>query len=216
METPSKPRKTKNGLEQKLPMVSKLACGLFSVSFIKSHLQRVTFDDLGTGFVWNGWTPLKVNFFVWRLALNRLPTMDNLEKRNVQTGTGLCRLCSEHQETVDHLFVSCRMAQSVWDFIGSWCRLHGLFLFGVNDTINFHKQGQGSVKWRKVVQVVIQTTLWCIRRCRNNAIFKRIQPSVRRVEEVKVLGYLWYKNRSKVASLSWENWCNFDLACMGV
>lgn len=36
------------------------------------------------------------------------------------------------------------------------------------------------------------------------------------VEEVKILSFLWVRNRAKAHSLTWDNWCNFNLSSMGV
>ncbi|KAJ0716513.1 hypothetical protein HanPI659440_Chr13g0513581 [Helianthus annuus] len=37
-----------------------------------------------------------------------------------------------------------------------------MFLFRVEDIIKFHQHVSGSTKWRKVLQIIIKTTLWCI------------------------------------------------------
>ncbi|KAJ0858094.1 putative reverse transcriptase zinc-binding domain-containing protein [Helianthus annuus] len=71
---------------------------LFSVSDIRKQLQGVHFAETGTGFKWNNWAPLKVSFFAWRVALNRLPMMDNLE-RGIHVRPDLCKLCKECPET---------------------------------------------------------------------------------------------------------------------
>ncbi|KAJ0478903.1 hypothetical protein HanHA300_Chr13g0504981 [Helianthus annuus] len=70
-----------------------------------------------------------------------------------------------------------------------------MFFFGVEDIIKFHKHVRGSGKWRKVLHMVLKTTLWCIWGSRNKAIFKGLQQRVENIEEeIKVLGNLWCKN----------------------
>ncbi|XP_022020022.1 uncharacterized protein LOC110920094 [Helianthus annuus] len=191
--------------------------GIFSVRSIKRRLQVATFEDLGNGFQWNKLVPIKVNFLAWRLSLNRLPTVDNLEARGLQVGSSMCSFCGLQRETAEHLFVSCRLSQVVWDFVATWCKLYGFFMFGVTDLISYYKKARGSEKWRSLVYLVIQTAVWCIWRSRNEAIFRRKQPTLERIKnEITAMGYLWYKSRSKLANLTWEKWCNFDLVSMAV
>ena len=50
---------------------------------------------------------------VWRLLLDRLPTKYNLAKRDLQMANLSCLLCLECDETGQHLFVECKVAQKV-------------------------------------------------------------------------------------------------------
>jgi len=49
----------------------------------------------------------------WRLLLDRLPTTVNLARRGLQVGNVCCPLCSDGVETAQHLYSTCRVAQSV-------------------------------------------------------------------------------------------------------
>src|ERR1044072_211286 len=59
--------------------------------------------------IWAVWAPAKVHAFGRRLALGRLPTLDNLIKRGIVTNGGLnqCYFCHNHSESVNHLFFEC-------------------------------------------------------------------------------------------------------------
>ncbi|KAJ0570205.1 putative RNA-directed DNA polymerase [Helianthus annuus] len=191
--------------------------GEFTVKSLRKLLQSKSFTDLDTCCTWNKWSPIKVNFFTWRLALDRLPTLENLARRNIQVGSLMCKFCGEMQETSEHLFISCGLSQSVWEFVRTWCQLHRFVLFDVKDALQYHKDARGSKRWKTAIYTVIQTTLWCIWRARNEAIFNGKQPMARNIkEEIKVLGFLWLKNRAKESNLTWEKWCNFDLRYMGI
>ncbi|KAL4583690.1 hypothetical protein LXL04_008273 [Taraxacum kok-saghyz] len=50
--------------------------------------------------------PAKVNVFAWRLSLNRLPTMVNLDNRGIDVGSVLCHLCDCDVETTLNNFKS--------------------------------------------------------------------------------------------------------------
>ncbi|KAL8234561.1 hypothetical protein R6Q59_020661 [Mikania micrantha] len=116
-------------------------------------------------------------------------------------------------ETVEHLFVTCRMAQYIWEKISEWCRLEPLIIFSLNDLADVSKLGSGSKKWKKMIHAVCVTTLWCIWRHRNKIVFKSQSSSNNNLlEEICTLSFLWVKNRAKLASLSWDQWCDFDVS----
>ncbi|XP_035839068.1 uncharacterized protein LOC118486612 [Helianthus annuus] len=55
---------------------------------------------------------------------------------------------------------------------------------------------------------------WGIWRMRNEVIFRQGSPNtVKVLEEIKAMAYLWVKNRSKEAQFSWDDWCRFR--CFG-
>jgi len=47
--------------------------------------------------------------------LDRLPTKDKLIEREVQVQRSLCELCLASDESVEHLFFSCKVFQKVWN-----------------------------------------------------------------------------------------------------
>lgn len=55
----------------------------------------------------------KVKFFIWRCAINNLPTGENLQKRGLLTHT-LCTKCGE-VETLEHILFQCETAKKVWE-----------------------------------------------------------------------------------------------------
>jgi len=56
----------------------------------------------------------------WTLLLDRLPTRVNLARRGIQVGNVCCPLCNDGVESTQHLFSTCRVAQSVWDQCERW------------------------------------------------------------------------------------------------
>nr|GEU68220.1 RNA-directed DNA polymerase, eukaryota [Tanacetum cinerariifolium] len=70
---------------------------------------------------WNRFIPNKVNVFIWRLMLNKLPTRVNLDMRDIDVGSLLCPICLEDLETVNHIIFSCNMAKDLWSlFAKRW------------------------------------------------------------------------------------------------
>ncbi|XP_022019342.1 uncharacterized protein LOC110919377 [Helianthus annuus] len=191
--------------------------GSFSVSSVKEKTHRLMFSDLRLDFEWNNWFPIKVNFLVWRLIQDKLPTKAALNRRNVIIEDNRCKMCGDEEESALHLFASCRIAEQIWEFITRWCRIKQVLVLELKDLANIHKCNRGSHRWKKTVNLVTQATIWVIWRSRNEAVFEGKQPYVNRMkEEIKMFGYMWLKSRVKNANISWENWCNFDLISLGV
>ncbi|KAG2255137.1 hypothetical protein Bca4012_091693 [Brassica carinata] len=72
----------------------------------------------------NIWSPPllpKLKFFLWKVALNALPTGDNLQKKGLLINTN-CARCGG-TESIYHILVHCTFAKEVWE-VGPW--LHQL------------------------------------------------------------------------------------------
>ncbi|XP_071718114.1 uncharacterized protein [Rutidosis leptorrhynchoides] len=67
--------------------------------------------------------PLKVDIFVWRVKLLRLPVRVELDKRGVDLDSILCPICKINLETVDHSLTQCPNM-----FFGSIFSSGGIFL----------------------------------------------------------------------------------------
>ncbi|XP_021985451.1 uncharacterized protein LOC110881535 [Helianthus annuus] len=118
----------------------------------------------------------------------------------------------KNEETTDHLFLSCGLAQAVWDSVSRWCRISPVYAFESKDLVRMHHHLSGSFKWKKVIFTIVQTTVWCMWRCRNEVVFNQKQANVARlVEEIRALGFLWVRSRAKLQEMSWEMWCSFNL-----
>ncbi|KAJ0586631.1 putative reverse transcriptase zinc-binding domain-containing protein [Helianthus annuus] len=187
--------------------------GIFSVKSLKCTLQTARFSNLGNDFIWNNWNPIKVNFLAWRVSIDRLPTLAALAHRNVISGQITCKLCDLHEEDVEHLFVSCEMAQQVWNFVSQWCKISSIYAFRVKDLLGWHKHVRGTEKWRKLVYAIVQVSIWVIWRCRNDLVFNGKQVNLDHMtSEIKHLSFVWVGNRSSLKEISWEEWCNFNVS----
>ncbi|KAJ0442970.1 putative RNA-directed DNA polymerase [Helianthus annuus] len=189
----------------------------FSVRSLKNHLQMARFSDLGNNFDWNNWIPSKVNFLAWRISLERLPTRVALARMNVGDGQVICKICEQHPEDIDHLFVSCDLAQQVWNYISAWCKISSIYAFRAKDLLDWHKHVSGNSKWRKLIYAIMQVSLWVLWRGRNHLTFNNKEIILARMmEEIKRLSFLWIGNRSSIKGITWEEWNRFEVAskCM--
>jgi hypothetical protein len=59
--------------------------------------------------IWKVKVPPRVVFFVWTVTLGKSQTLDNLRKMNIIV-MELCYMCKNCGESIDHLFIHCRVA----------------------------------------------------------------------------------------------------------
>ena len=73
--------------------------------------------DFTSNFSWKGiWkvkVPKRVAFFMWTAAHGQILTLDNLMLRG-RSLTNRCCMCCCNEEFVDHLFIVCPLAHSMW------------------------------------------------------------------------------------------------------
>ncbi|XP_076902328.1 uncharacterized protein LOC143557043 [Bidens hawaiensis] len=185
---------------------------VFTVKGIKEHMSVNTYEAPEFVLGWSRLVPKKVTFVAWRAALTRLPTFDALEKRNIPVVSNICPFCGEIEESVEHIFILCGVAQSVWCVLAQWCKVPNLFLFCFLDILNAYKFLRLSKAKAEVFQGVCLIATWCLWKKRNDIVHNGTPVSISSlVEEVKVLGYLWIKNRGKKKGLIWKVWSRFNV-----
>ncbi|KAL4565983.1 hypothetical protein LXL04_030092 [Taraxacum kok-saghyz] len=132
---------------------------------------RKWIDDqvLPGGIVKIRWSKLvsrKVNVFVWRARLDRLPTRRLLRDRGIDIPSLMCPICVTEVQAVD-----VRGIGTLFEWIDS---------SNLND------------KKRKVLEAVVDTTLWMVWRYRNDVVFegKMIRKSFI-FDYVREFSFLW-------------------------
>ncbi|XP_022004109.1 uncharacterized protein LOC110901606 [Helianthus annuus] len=93
----------------------------FSVKAVKKVLITERGNCHLPNFDWCKWVPLKCNIVAWRGNLDRLATRVHLRRRNVDLISVMCPFYGDFEETVEHLFTACAMANRVW-FLLDACR----------------------------------------------------------------------------------------------
>ncbi|CAK8576835.1 unnamed protein product [Lathyrus sativus] len=111
-------------------------------SFYTALTSSASVHDIGSDgatlleILWKTVLPAKVQTFIWRMALDRLPTRSNLMKRRViDYSQNLdCAFCSSSYEDVSHLFFSCTKSSLVWNMICDWVDIENIS----EDCCNLH------------------------------------------------------------------------------
>ncbi|XP_057811301.1 uncharacterized protein LOC131025525 [Salvia miltiorrhiza] len=88
----------------------------------RSECSNPSADAPLVASVWQILAPNKAVVSAWRLLRNRLPSSDNLRKRNINLGNEEleCKQCYSHYESISHLFTMCSKTQKVWNEIQNW------------------------------------------------------------------------------------------------
>ncbi|KAJ9553129.1 hypothetical protein OSB04_017174 [Centaurea solstitialis] len=93
----------------------------FSVKKLRELLAGVGGGVVGGGeTVWALFVPKKVNVFMWRLRLGRLPLRVSLDKMGVDLNSVLCPRCGDEAEDLDHALLKCKAVRTLWSKIGVW------------------------------------------------------------------------------------------------
>ncbi|XP_040866062.1 uncharacterized protein [Glycine max] len=100
--------------------------GQYSIRSAYSVLREDISEEAQDGEfkeLWKLKVPPKVAVFAWRLLKDRLPTRDNLRRKQVELHEYLCPFCRTMEESACHLFFHCRKVLPVWWESLSWVNL---------------------------------------------------------------------------------------------
>ncbi|XP_021986391.1 uncharacterized protein LOC110882759 [Helianthus annuus] len=127
----------------------------------------------------------------------------------------LCALCGEGIESVDHLFTACNISMSVWNRLSGWIKIPPIFAFSFKDLLEVHKWFDGNKSAKKIVRGLIMVTCWAIWKARNDKFFSKGRGDSNVIfGDVRSMGFLWLKCRSKNNNIGWRDWCSFPLYMM--
>ncbi|GKA92822.1 RNA-directed DNA polymerase, eukaryota, reverse transcriptase zinc-binding domain protein [Tanacetum coccineum] len=161
---------------------------------------------------WNRSVPIKVNVFLWRLALNKLPTRVNLDRKGIDVDSTLCPICGDDVETINHLFFTCEMARVLWANLACWWDLDVPFCSSFSDWICWLDSSHLSAKGKLFLDGVGGTVLWTIWNYRNRLIFSVDPPKKASLWDFIVSqSFLWISSRNPKFSFSWLGWIQYPL-----
>ncbi|XP_021971591.1 uncharacterized protein LOC110866755 [Helianthus annuus] len=163
----------------------------FTIGNLRSELDSMTSIPETQVLKWLSWIPKKINCFLWRAVLDRIPTRDALAIRNIQIPSVVCALCSICSESVDHLLISCQYAQLVWTAISLWVKIPPRYVLGLVGLLEHIQSHCSSQEKKKAVYMIIAATCWILWRIRNNVIFNgKTTNASRKVGDIKALSFV--------------------------
>ncbi|XP_035832997.1 uncharacterized protein LOC118481817 [Helianthus annuus] len=183
----------------------------FRACDIRGELDQMPFIPETKVLKWSSWIPKKINYFLWRVVLNRIPTKEALAIRNVPMPSLVCVMCNKELESADHLLITCEFAQQLWVGVSQWMKITlPRYLLSVVDLLNYINNLQMEGNKQKAVYMISATVCWSLWKARNDKIFnnKACQLS-KMMGEVKALSFLWLSSRAAKLKLEWMNWREF-------
>ncbi|KAE8698885.1 Phospholipid-transporting ATPase 3 [Hibiscus syriacus] len=145
--------------------------GLFSVKSCRKALgKEVGGFDLWSKGVWLGLSPPRVEAFLWQLAHQKVAVKMELVKRGMSLEEDiLCPFCKEHEESVQHLFISCFVVWELWNKLASFWDLSIVLPQDPPSLLNsWGSLRLNSLIWKFIPGVVF----WSIWKARNAIVFE--------------------------------------------
>ena len=185
----------------------------FSVASTRILIDSHILEGFPIATRWNGCIPIKVNIFLWRLLLNKLPSRVNLDRRGIDVPSILCPICHEDVETANHIFFTCEMASTLWSMLAKWWEVDIPLCANMEDWIVWLDSSHFSKKVRVFLEGVGGVLLWCIWSFRNGLVFSTSSPKKSLLwDRVVSQSFLWISSRNPNFKFSWVGWLQNPIA----
>nr|KAJ0203968.1 hypothetical protein LSAT_V11C500292530 [Lactuca sativa] len=182
--------------------------GVFHVNTLRTQIDWRNMMPGEVSLKWTHEVPLKVNCFIWRAKLDRLPTARALTRRGIQLMSALCPYCELEEEDTAHALFRCPLASKVWEYVGHWCNIPHLQFQNAEEMVKYVTQWGTCSKQRKTLTSICYGTAWSIWKARCDWIFKKQRTSPPRLaDSVKSIVFTWIKHRRDRCNISWIDWC---------
>ncbi|XP_058733646.1 uncharacterized protein LOC131605289 [Vicia villosa] len=164
---------------------------------------------------WRSGVPSKIKIFGWRLMLNRLPSKDQLSKRNIihRDEDKVCVLCVSVLENLEHLFFFCDFSKKVWENILIWMEVKLVGnVAGAEHILQCTQAVYGKTR-KKNLCIIWLATVWMLWNTRNNFIFNNTSLVLDDViVSIKLVSWIWHSIGAKKGGvLSFYFWLKAPL-----
>ncbi|XP_057795794.1 uncharacterized protein LOC131011909 [Salvia miltiorrhiza] len=193
------------------------AGGIFSTKAAYSECAKAEGDHTGEfqevkAQLWAAPAPHKARVTAWRSICNRLPTCDNLIKRNVMIPVEeqWCNACVLREETVDHSLLHCPKVDCVWDQIHQWIGIETVKPQRVEEHFQSFIGGGRGKRNRNFLKALWIGTVWTVWKYRNESRFEnKTWEASNVVKDIKGRLWSWNKIFHVVESnVSFSLWCS--------
>ncbi|GJS40237.1 RNA-directed DNA polymerase, eukaryota, reverse transcriptase zinc-binding domain protein [Tanacetum coccineum] len=155
---------------------------------------------------WDKNIPRKVNIFIWRLILDRLPHKLNLSSYGIVIQAISCPSFNDNVESSNHIFFECNIAKDIWMLVRKWCDISFPPF-----TSNEHWKGWFT-SWQVVkekswrLSVIFSSSLWRLCRYRNSVTFRsHLTRKSDIFDNIRLSSYSWLHHRGHMIS-NWIGW----------
>nr|GEV01653.1 RNA-directed DNA polymerase, eukaryota, reverse transcriptase zinc-binding domain protein [Tanacetum cinerariifolium] len=93
---------------------------VFSVKSVREEMDKCHMVTSSSSTRWSKRLPIKLNVFMWRMLLDKLPTRINLTNKGLDIPSVLYPNCEGEVESRNHVFFGCPMANDLFRLLGRW------------------------------------------------------------------------------------------------
>ncbi|GJS76437.1 RNA-directed DNA polymerase, eukaryota [Tanacetum coccineum] len=133
---------------------------LDSVGTSRRIIDAKLLPSLEISTSWDKILPLKVNIFIWRLSLDRLPYRLNLLSRGIDIPKISCSSCNGNVESSNHIFFACDIAMEVWRLVRNWCDITFPLFTSFEHWKNWFVLWHCSKEKKIRLYVIVASSLW--------------------------------------------------------
>ncbi|GJS80882.1 RNA-directed DNA polymerase, eukaryota, reverse transcriptase zinc-binding domain protein [Tanacetum coccineum] len=156
---------------------------------------------------WNRNIPIKVNVFLWRAMLNKLPSKVNLDMRGFDVDSILCPICLGDLKMVNHSFFNCVLAKDLWHLLAKWWEMDIPVCGNFADWFHWLDSLHVPIKVWLVLEGVGGTLMWSIWNFCNSLIFSSCPPKKEVLwDSIVSQSFLWILSRNPSRKFSWIGW----------
>ena len=157
--------------------------------------------------LWEVKAPPRALTLVWRLLWHRLPTKENLLRRQVPLDNDLCTFCQNQVESASHLFFTCIKIMPLWWEFNSWVKearvLHCRPVDNFTQHFSLAVSKASNRKWR-VWWIAAIVSIWYYR---NDMIFNNQQLSISKLVDNAIFRtWSWLRGWEKGFVVPFQQW----------
>ena len=184
------------------------ADGKFYVHDVRNLMDSFLTKQMENDVIWLNLIPLKINCFIWRAIIGRIPTATALGRRGIRVIDNSCPWCNEGLDEANHCLIGCNFSTEVLKKIMDWCSIDQGPFSDIKSVVSFAANWGNCPKKRKIFLSIIYGFLWTMWKARNNKIFNKVCGSKSvLVDNVISLVFSWMKHRGNFKNCNWLNWC---------
>ncbi|XP_071694571.1 uncharacterized protein [Rutidosis leptorrhynchoides] len=180
--------------------------GTFSVKSAQDCIDFNLLPSNQSTTTWYKFLPRKVNIFLWRFKLDKLPLRWNLSSVGLEINSVTCPVCNEVIEHRDHLFFGCSLASDLWSKVRRWMGCDMPIFSSWSAFVTLFETHQSSVSCKTRIISIVTTLLWVLRRFRNGIVFNDIVlRKCMLFDVIQLYSFNWLKHRGHQI-FNWNLW----------
>ncbi|GJX33427.1 RNA-directed DNA polymerase, eukaryota, reverse transcriptase zinc-binding domain protein [Tanacetum coccineum] len=144
--------------------------GTFTVNDARNIIDQKTLPSLPSTS-WDKIIPHKVNIFMWRLSLDRLPHRLNLSLCGMDIPAISCSSCNANVESANHIFFECIIASDLWKLVYRWCEIPFVQALSFEAFKDWLSSWHAPKEKKYQLFIISTSVIWWLWRFRNSVTF---------------------------------------------